>query len=135
MVDETAHHILQDNPSSVTRYRLLRDVVVAQPDANTLVRARQEMLRSRWVLELKSAQLEDGSWRRFHSAMKTRGKIVTTEAAVERGLALGLEASDHCFSATIDYLTRLLRGVADFPDPSERNNRWPLTHSGSPLRP
>lgn len=56
--------------------------------------------------------------------MKTRGKIVTTEAAVERGLALGLEASDPCFSATIDYLTRLLRGVADFPDPSERNNRW-----------
>jgi hypothetical protein len=56
--------------------------------------------------------------------MKSKGKIVTTEAAVERGLALGLEASDPAFRATINYLSRLLEGSVDFPDPPERNDRW-----------
>jgi hypothetical protein len=56
--------------------------------------------------------------------MKTKGKIVTTEAAVERGLALGLEASDPTFHTAINYLSRLLEGTVDFPDPPERNNRW-----------
>jgi hypothetical protein len=82
------------------------------------------MLQSRWVLELKSEQREDGSWGRFHSAMKSKGKTVTTEAAVERGLALGLEASDPIFQAAVNYLSRLLTGSIKFPDPAERNNRW-----------
>jgi hypothetical protein len=82
------------------------------------------MLQSPWILEPENEQREDGSWGRFHSAMKTKGKIGTTEAAVERGLALGLEASDPIFRATINYLSRLLKGLIDFPDPPERNNRW-----------
>jgi len=82
------------------------------------------MLQSRWVLELKNEQRADGSWGRLHSAMKSKGKIVTTEAAVERGLALGLEASDPVFRATVKYLSRLLDGSIEFPDPPERNNRW-----------
>lgn len=56
--------------------------------------------------------------------MKRKGKIVTTEAAVERGLALGLGASDPIFQATTKYLTHLLKGEIVFPDPPERNNRW-----------
>jgi len=49
---------------------------------------------------------------------------VTTEAAVERGLALGLEASDPAFRAVIRYLSCLLEGSVGFPDPPERNSRW-----------
>lgn len=56
--------------------------------------------------------------------MKTKGKVATTETAVERGLALGLETSDLTFQAAIEYLSRLLEGKIDFPDPPERNNRW-----------
>jgi len=82
------------------------------------------MLNSRWVAELRNEQREDGGWGRFHSAMKTKGKVATTEAAVERGLALGLEASDPTFQAAVEYLSRLLEGRIDFPDPPERNNRW-----------
>jgi hypothetical protein len=82
------------------------------------------MLQSRWVLKLRNEQREDGSWGRFHSALKTRGEIGTTEAAVERGLALGLAASDLAFRSTISYLSRLLEGLIGFPDPPERNNRW-----------
>jgi len=124
VIEETASLILQEDSDAVVRFRLLRDVLKKPLSSNMLIDARLEMLRSRWVVELKNEQREDGSWGRFHSAMKTKGKIVTTEAAVERGLALGLEASDPIFKATINYLSRLLEGLADFPDPPERNNRW-----------
>src|SRR4030042_980713 len=123
-IEETAHQVLQDAPDSIVRFRLLRDVIKALPDSNILNIARQEMLSSRWVAELKNEQEEDGGWGRFHSAMKNKGKVATTEAAVERGLALGLEASDPTFQAAIEYLSRLLEGRIDFPDPPERNNRW-----------
>lgn len=122
-IKKIAHRILHDS-DSVVRFRLLRDVLKVPPDTDTLTNARREMLQSQWVLELKNEQREDGSWGRFHSAMKTKRKILTTEAAVERGLALGLEASDSIFHTTINYLSRLLDGSIDFPDPQERNNRW-----------
>lgn len=124
IIEETAHHIIRESPDSVVRFRLLRDVLRVTPDSDTLVHARQEMLKSRWVRQLKDAQKEDGGWGRFHSAMKSKGKPLTTEAAVERGLALGLEASDQIFRSTIGYLTSLLEGKVEFPDPPERNNRW-----------
>jgi hypothetical protein len=124
IINEIVSHILQDDPDPVIRFRLLRDVKKALPDTNMLIQAKQEMLKSRWILELKNEQREDGSWGRFHSAMETRGKTITTEAAVERGLALGLEASDPVFHTAINYLSRLLEGTVDFPDPPERNNRW-----------
>lgn len=123
-IEETAYRILRKGSDPVVRFRLLRDVLKVPHDTDTLIDARREMLQSRWVLELKNEQRENGSWGRFHSAVKTRGKIGTTEAAVERGLALGLEASDPIFRATINYLSRLLKGMIDFPDPPERNNRW-----------
>jgi len=109
-IEETAQRILQENPAAAVRFRLLRDVLKLSPPNGELISAKQEMLQSRWVLELKKEQKEDGSWGRFHSTMKTKGKILTTEAAVERGLALGLEASDPIFQAAINYLSRLLDG-------------------------
>lgn len=124
LVEELADCILRDDCDPVVRFRLLRDVLHVSRDSDGFVDARRGMLKSRWVLELKREQREDGSWGRFHSAMKSKGKVVTTEAAVERGLALGLEASDPAFRATIDYLSRLLEGSVGFPDPPERNDRW-----------
>jgi hypothetical protein len=123
-IEETARQILQDAPEPTVRFRLLRDVIKTLPSSNMLNNARQEALISHWVAELKNEQKEDGGWGRFHSATRTKGKIATTEAAVERGLALGLVASDSVFQATTKYLSRLLEGRIDFPDPPERNNRW-----------
>ena len=123
-IEETAHRILQEKPDPVVRFRLLRDVLRLPPDTDMLDNARREMLLSQQILELKNEQKEDGSWGRFHSAIRTKGRIETTEAAVERGLALGLEASDPVFRITISYLSSLLEGSIDFPDPPERNNRW-----------
>jgi len=124
LVDEIARRILQGDSDPVVRFRLLRDVLRKPFDDEELASARQGMLESRSVLELKGLQRQDGGWGRFHSAMKTMGKIGTTEAAVERGLALGLEASDPLFHCTVNYLSCLLEGSVDFPDPPERNDRW-----------
>lgn len=123
-VEEIANRVLSGDPDAVVRFRLLRDVLRVESDSSVLVDARHEMLGSRWVLELSDEQREDGGWGRFHSAMKCKGKIVTTEAAVERGLALGLEASDPVFQAATKYLSCLLEGKVEFPDPPERNDRW-----------
>jgi hypothetical protein len=124
LIEESACRILQDDCDPVVRFRLLRDVWSVPRDSQELVDARQGMLMSRWVVELESEQRTDGSWGRFHSAMKSKGKIATTEAAVERGLALGLETSDPIFRAATGYLSRLLEGSVEFPDPPECNNRW-----------
>ena len=124
LIEELTGRVLRDDCDPVVRFRLLRDVLNVPPDSDEFVDARRGMLKSRWVLELKREQRDDGGWGRFHSAMKSKGKIVTTEAAVERGLALGLEAADPTFRATIGYLSRLLEGSIDFPDPAERNDRW-----------
>lgn len=123
-IEYTAHHILQDNPDSTVRFRLLRDVLKVPSNDDQLVNARREMLQNPWVLELQNEQRKDGGWGRFHSAVKSKGRIPTTEAAVERGLALGLEASDTIFHRTINYLSRLLEASIEFPDPPERNDRW-----------
>lgn len=124
LIEDLACRVLRDDCDPVVRFRLLRDVLKMPCDSNEFVDARREMLKSRWVVELESEQREGGGWGRFHSTMKSKGKIVTTEAAVERGLALGLEASDPVFCDAIGYLSRLLEGAVDFPDPPERNNRW-----------
>jgi hypothetical protein len=123
-IAETANLILQEDSDPVVRLRLLRDVLKVPPNTDMLINARREMSQNRWILELKNEQKEDGSWGRFHSAMKTGGRIGTTEAAVERGLALGLEDSDPIFRATTNYLLQLLEGTIDFPDPPEKNDRW-----------
>ena len=100
-IEQIAERILDQNPDPVVRFRLLRDVLRAPPDADDVIRARQRMLRSRWVLQLKREQQPDGGWGRFHSIdTKSSQKVPTTEAAVERGLALGLSAADPVFRGT-----------------------------------
>lgn len=125
LIEEVAERILGRNPDPIVRFRLLRDVLKVPSDANLVIRARQEMLKSRWVFELKSEQEEDGGWGRFHSMdSKAKRKIKTTEFGVRRGLALGLNAADPIFRNTVRYLSRLLEGSVNFPDPPERNDQW-----------
>lgn len=125
VIEESANRILQANPDPVVRFRLLRDVLRVS-SADLVTRAKQEMLGSRWVSELKREQENDGSWGRFHSMdSRSERKIKTTEIGVERGLALGLVATDPIFRKTVSYLSRLLERSVDFPDRPERNDRWP----------
>ena len=123
-IEEIANRILQENPDPVVRFRILRDVLRVAPDANAVTEARRQMLTSRWVRELRNDQCKDGSWGRFHSRdSKIKKKIMTTEMGVDRGLALGLDATDQVFKPTVNYLSKLLDRSDDFPDPPEHDNR------------
>lgn len=125
LIEEITKRILRENPDPVVRLRLLRDVLKVPSYADKIIQARQQMLKNRWMLELKREQEKDGSWGRFHSMdSKSKKKIKTTEFGVKRGLALGLEATDSIFRDTVRYLSCLLDGTVDFPDPPERNDRW-----------
>jgi len=88
-IEEMAGIILHEDPDPVVRFRLLRDVLKEPPNTDTLMNTRRELLQSRWVLKLGNEQIEAGSWGRFHSATRTKGKIGTTEAAVEIDYADG----------------------------------------------
>ena len=126
VVEDIAVRILKTNPNPVVRFRLLRDVLRWPADGEIVCEAREDLMKSRWVKELKREQRKDGSWGRFHSQDTRQGqKIVTTEAGVTRGLTLGLTAGDPILGETAPYLVDLLKGAIQFPDPAERNNRWP----------
>lgn len=124
-IEKLANRILEDDPDPVVRFRLLRDVLKVPPNEKTIVRAKKEMLKNRWVSELERQQEKDGGWGRFHSSdSRTKREIKTTEIAVDRGLALGLDVTSPIFQKTVGYLSLLLDGSIEFPDPPERNDRW-----------
>ena len=84
-------------------------------------------LQSKWVRQLEDAQLPDGSWGRFHS-QDTKKKTVfrTTEEAIDRAFALGLEPGDGLLTRVSQYIQNVLDGDAQITDRDEKNEAWPL---------
>ncbi len=116
--------ILGSDPDPVVRIRLEREVL-HHPGLRGA--ADQTALAANpWVQQLAHQQHPDGSWGRFHSQdTRLKQKIITTEVGVARGLALGLDLRHPCLQKALAYLAGLLRGEIEFPDPPERNDRWP----------
>jgi hypothetical protein len=120
---ETITRIRVSDSDPVVRYRLQRDVL--RVSVSDLSAEKMALDANPWVQQLIREQRPDGSWGRFHSRDSTaKQKIITTEFGVDRGLALGLDASHPAFCRVVDYLTQLLSGQTDFPDPAEGNDRW-----------
>jgi len=91
-----------------------------------MAQARRDLATSRHVKELEQGQWPDGSWGRLHSQdTRARQTLPTTEAGVERALALGLDADHPILQKATAYLVSLLEGTAQPPDPPEKNDRWP----------
>ena len=123
---DIAHRILAERPDPAVRVRLLRDALHISSENPELIRAKTDLEKSRWVAMLRDAQKQDGSWGRFHSEdTKQKQDIPTTEFGVERARALGLGISHPIMDKAIQYLVRLLEGQIEFPDPPEKNDRWP----------
>jgi len=120
-IDQVAGKVLADDPDPVVRFRLLRDVMRLDMGGS----AKHLGAASRWVRLLEQSQHADGGWGRFHSAdTRARTSIPTTEFAIDRALALGLDAEHPVVERAIGYLTALLLGRVEFPDRAERNDRW-----------
>jgi len=121
-----ARAILGAGPDPVVRYRLLRDVVPSEASPAALEEAARAARRSPHVLELARAQQPDGSWGRFHSEdRRGKARFPTTEYAVERTLALGLDRRHPVLARATAYMTEVLEGRRTWPDPPEKNDRWP----------
>src|SRR5687768_14206457 len=118
--------LLADARSPVVRYRVLRDVLRLRRNDARLLAARENAARSRWVNQLATEQRADGSWGRFHSADSAlRRRVPTSEAAIGRAIDLGLDRSHPILRKAAAHVAAILRGDAQFPDPAEKNERWP----------
>ena len=121
-----ALRILRSGPDPAVRVRLLRAVLRVLPEDPRLVRATAELDASRHVQALTSEQAADGGWQRLHSAdAKTVRRVPTTEWAVERAVALGLDRTHTVLQNARGYLESVLAGTLVPEDPAEKNDRWP----------
>ncbi|MHB9031697.1 MAG: hypothetical protein ACYC6L_01490 [Anaerolineae bacterium] len=125
-----AHRLLALNPQPVPRYRLLRDVLRLPGSDIELTAARSALDAVPAVRKLAAAQLADGSWGRFHSQdTSVRQPFATSEAAIERALALGLDVRGPLLARTAGYIRRHLRGEVTWSDRPEKHDDprlWPF---------
>ncbi len=121
-----AFEILRGKPDPAVRVRLLRDVLRVDPEDERLRDARRVLDDSGHVAQLRTEQRLDGSWGRLHSRDTSRAQSTpTTEWAVERALALGLDARHPILAAACDHLAGVVEGRTSASDPAEKNDRWP----------
>jgi len=121
-----ADSVLASTSAPATRLFIHRHVQRLPSDAAEIVAARHALRRTRLVREITDAQQRNGGWGRFHSRnTRTRRAVDTTEFAVRRLHALGLGSRSHALVRARAHCVALLAGQQPFPDPSERNDRWP----------
>lgn len=124
-IEATARKVLELSESWVVRYRLLRDVFGRAPDDPEISLVKERMQASKWVGYLAAEQRTDGGWGRFHSRdARLKQTIHTTEVGVERAVELGLDADHPILEKAAVYILKVMRGEIDFPDRTEKNDRW-----------
>jgi hypothetical protein len=92
-----------------------------------MAQARIAFKDSRWVRELEQAQKPDGTWGRFHSRNSALNqRFPTTELALYRARALGMNKADPVILQAIRMMEEILQGRADWSDPEEKHEGWPI---------
>jgi hypothetical protein len=126
-VHHSARALLDLNPNAVVACRLMRQVLRLPPSDATLMKLKDEALHSKWIRQLEEAQLPDGSFGRFHT-QDTQVKSVfrTTEEAIDRAIALGLEPGDEVLARTQRYILSVMHGDAQITDHTEKGDSWPV---------
>ena len=124
---QAARSLLASNPEPILAYRLLREVLRLPPGDPELSWVKKAALQGKWVRQLEQSQLSDGSWGRFHS-QDTKKKTVfrTTEEAIDRAFALGLDPGDELLKEARLYCQKVLDGDARITDRYEKNEAFPL---------
>jgi hypothetical protein len=122
------HEILAMQPNVIVQFRLLRDVLRFSEGSPELELALKAANSHAWVQELANEQHGDGSWGRFHSMdTSNRHRFPTSEIAIQRGLALGLDQKHPIMQAAIGYMTAILEGKAAWSDRVEKSEGWPIS--------
>jgi len=126
-IQHAAVSLLNQNPAPVVTRRLMREVLGFSPDDPAYQKVKSLALASKWVSTLKQAQLPDGSFGRFHTQdTKTKTAFRTTEEAIDRAVALGLEPSDKVLVGVKQYIESVLQGHAEITDWMEKNDSFPV---------
>jgi hypothetical protein len=122
-----AEGILRASADSIAAYRLGREVLRLPASDAGLRQLKSAVLKSHGVRKLEESQLPDGSWGRFHSQdTKTKTLFRTSEEAIDRAFALGLEPNDSVLVRARQYILAALEGRTKITDPPEKNERWSL---------
>jgi hypothetical protein len=112
-------------PDPSVRVRLLRDGLHVPPEDPRLLKAREALEDSSHVTLLRNEQRGDGSWGRLHSRdTAARQSVPTTEWAVERAVAIGIDAGHPISDAAAAYLAGVVTGRVIPSDAPEKNDRW-----------
>jgi hypothetical protein len=126
-LQHSAQAIISLQPGSIVTWQLLRHVLRLPAHHARLADARAALSANHWVQQLIAAQLPDGSFGRFHSQdTKQRTIFRTSEQAIDRAFALGLEPNHPVLARTRSYIQQALQGQVHITDPDEKNEAWPL---------
>ncbi len=127
LVFNTAIRLLEGPIDPIPRYRLLRDILQWPDSHPDLQQAYELAMQSRTVSELCQSQLPDGSWGRFYTRNKqVKNACKTTETALIRAFALGMDRNHPNLQKAIMYLESILTGKACWPDRRDQTLEWPI---------
>jgi hypothetical protein len=126
-VSETANRLLEFSLEPVPRYRIQRDILNLPDHHPDVIGAYDKAMRSRMVLELCQSQQADGSWGRFYTRNKqVRSAGKTTETALIRAIALGMDKRSPAIQRLITYMEGVLTGKTLWPDRPDKTLEWPV---------
>jgi hypothetical protein len=126
-IETLGQRLLEGQPNAVVRLRILRDVLRLLPGCADLETARLQILTHPGVEELRREQKSNGAWGRFHS-MDTTVKTLfpTSEIAIRRALALGLDKDAPILVRAVEFMKKILEGKAAWSDQVEKAESWQL---------
>jgi hypothetical protein len=124
-IESLGRRLLNCQPNAIILHRILRDVLRLPPGCADIEITRLQMLTHPWVAELACEQRPDGTWGRFHSMDSTlKSRFPTSETAIRRALALGLEKDDPVLARAVGFMEQVLEGKAAWSDRVEKSKGW-----------
>ncbi|MFW6311507.1 MAG: hypothetical protein ACOC1K_04650, partial [Nanoarchaeota archaeon] len=121
-----AEQILDFDLDPIPKYILMNEILELDKDSEEMIEARKKVFESDMITEIINEQWDDGSWGNFHSMAELRHKPITTEQAIRRLIALGLDKEDEVIHKALTYMELYLLGELDLRDHKEKKHDWDL---------
>jgi hypothetical protein len=122
-LESLAQRILNLDPDPSPRCLVLRDLLHCSPAETALQIAQRELKGSKWSIELENDQRSDGTWGRFHTqGSQVKSPFPTTEFAIRRALALGLDRRSPILQKTVSFIEAHIQGKTTWSDPPEKHD-------------